>query len=172
MTRRFPGGMEPCSTIGAKPRAFSSAARWSTCSVRPAHYQAVTAMSDRVHHVIDDLRGADPVRHQCRDDDRLKDAGRVAVDVVTDRGGSRMNMQFLDKVRRTRDLVPHLPAVHEHDLLTAIRPLRRRGEPEPAPCRYRLDRPRERVGRDMVAFIYDHQAVLRKDRRWIICPGE
>src|SRR5256885_9309611 len=51
---------------------------------------------------------------------------------------------------------------------TAIRPLRRRGEPEPAPCRYRLDRPRERVGRDMVAFIYDDQAVLRKDRCWVI----
>jgi len=59
------------------------------------HHQAVTATSDRVHHVIDDLRGADPVRHECRDDDRLKDAGRVAVDVVTDRGGSWMNMQFL-----------------------------------------------------------------------------
>jgi len=89
------------------------------------HHQAVTATSDRVHYIIDDLRGADPVRHECRDDDRLKDAGRVAEDVVTDRGGSRMNMQFLDKVRRTRDLVSHRSAVHEHDLLTAIRPDRR-----------------------------------------------
>src|SRR5271166_592483 len=136
------------------------------------HHQAVTAASDRVHHVIDDLRGADPVRHECRDDDRLKDAGRVAVDVVTDRGGSRMNMQFLDEVRRTRDLVSYLSAVHEHDVLPAIRPLRRRGEPEPAPCGYRLDRLRERVRRDVVAFIYDDQAVLRKDRCWVICPSQ
>jgi hypothetical protein len=29
------------------------------------HHQAVTATSDRVHHIIDDLRGADPVRHGC-----------------------------------------------------------------------------------------------------------
>jgi hypothetical protein len=161
-----------CVTVLNSPRAFSSAASWSTCSVRPAITRQLRPRLIACTTSSMILRGADPVRHQCRDDDRLKDAGRVAVDVVTDRGGSRMNMQFLDKVRRTRDLVPHLSAVHEHDLLTAIRPFRRRGEPEPAPCRYRLDRPRERVGRDMVAFIYDDQAVLTKDRCWVSCPGK
>ena len=60
------------------------------------HHQAVTAASDGANNVIDDLRGASPVRYQRRDDDRLKDARDIAVNVLAVSRGSRMNMQLRD----------------------------------------------------------------------------
>jgi hypothetical protein len=57
------------------------------------HHQAVTAASDGAHNVIDDLRGAAPVRYQRRDDDRLKDARGVALVILGHRFDSDMRLR-------------------------------------------------------------------------------
>src|ERR1700689_5179342 len=124
------------------------------------HHQAVTAASDGAHNVIDDLRGAAPVRYQRRDDDRLKDARGVAVYVLADSRGSRMNMQLLDQVCLTWDLVAYWSAVHEHDFLAAVWSPGCRREPEPASPRNGPDRRSERLRRDVVALIDDDEPVV------------
>jgi hypothetical protein len=136
------------------------------------HHQAVTAASDGAYNIIDDLRGAGPVRYQRRNDDRLKDARGFAVYVLANGRCRRMNMQVLDQVCLAWDLVAHRPAVHEHDFLAAVWSFGCRREPEPASRRNGPDRRGEGLRRDVVAFIDDNEPVLRQDLRGVIGPGE
>ena len=89
--------------------------------------------------------------------------GVVDVEAAGERGGRRV---------RESDLVADRTALHGDDRLEPVTPVRGGGQPEPPAAAGIAHGDLERPGREVVAFVDDHQAVPVEQRRSIRATGD